>query len=108
MGPARCRAHSCSARGDRVGLADTEDKSSVLLALRFKNVARFVEKSGNVDGSQRVSAFDDQDGARAEAGQRLARLKGGKRAFQPPQVQVGLGHDLDIGVRSPNYGRLLM
>jgi hypothetical protein len=83
---------------------DAEHEHAVSLDLRFQHVSRLIEEIGNINRRERVRAFDDEDRAGPHARQRLARLERGQGAFQPPKVQVRLGHEaLDI-VRGPhNY-----
>ncbi len=109
IGPALRRAflHPSAFRGPPVRFSDAEHERAVPLGPRFKHVPGLVEEIGNIDRGERIRAFDDEHRAGLDAGERLARLEGGERAFQSPEVQVGLGHGaLDI-VRGPhNYAGL--
>ncbi len=71
-------------------------RTSPSRVLEFELVAGLVEQVGNVDGGERVGAFGDQQVARLEAGQRLARAQRRQGAFEPAQIEDFFGHCVAI------------
>src|SRR5260370_28035086 len=74
------------------GLADTEYQKPGALAVGFENVAGLADEIGNVDGGQRIGAFEHQRVARNELAEHLARLERGEGATQSAQIERLFGH----------------
>src|SRR5712691_6951792 len=75
------------------GLADTEYQKPGALAVGFENVAGFADEIGNVDGGQRIGAFEHQRIARNELAEHFTGLERGEGAAQSAQIERLFGHE---------------
>lgn len=57
-----------------------------------KNMTIFPAHMGNIDNRQRVGRLDNQVFIREHSGKLLATAQNRKRAFQPLQIEDGLGY----------------
>jgi hypothetical protein len=56
----------------------------------------WLNRLGNIDRSEGIRAFGDEDVAGLQAGQRLARAQGRQRAFETAQVDGLFGHLISL------------
>jgi hypothetical protein len=60
---------------------------AVALLLPLENVARLAQKMGDVDGGERIGAFDDKEIAVIQSAQGLARAQGRQRTVKAAKVE---------------------
>ena len=73
-----------------------KDDRAVALFLPFKNVAGFAHKMRNVDGGERIGAFDDEEIAIVQPAQGLARAQGRQRTIKAAKVESSEGRRVGI------------
>jgi hypothetical protein len=64
-----------------------ERDSAVAFLLPLENVAGLAQKMGDVDGGERIGAFDDKEIAVVQSAQGLARAKGRQRTVKAAKVE---------------------
>src|ERR1700738_153229 len=74
------------------GLADAEYQKPRALAVGFENVAGLADEIGDVDGGQRIGAFEHQRVAGNELAEHLARLERGQGTAQSAKIERLFGH----------------
>src|SRR5579885_2915069 len=79
--------HRTASRGLCFPALDMKGKEAIFACLALQPVTGFAQKMRNIDGAQRICAFDDEPGACAQPAQGLARAQDRHGAIKTPQVE---------------------